>query len=250
MKRLIFLLSIVFLVASCQIFTQPPTPTPAIKPSGDPPAPFEAPLPSCLDQYMEWMKGYRADWYNWFKENPADIPAKFNVPCSGVTPSPAPTPVTPAPTPTPVEKPWWDYNKIESTHVEGLGSPSNPVPLTQAIPGMAGYGFHRYYGVEYTIPKGKIVSFKVDPFSNRPDFAGKEFRLYLINYDSYRTNVYQAVIYKADKSTGKEDLFRAIPAGSNFQATVSLDYAPGIWYRVELYENGLGDTPVSVWWNP
>lgn len=246
MKKCIVFLLVAFCLSAC-ITTPTPIPPTAVKPSGDPPAPFEGPFPECVDEYLAWMKSYRVDWYNWFKENPKDIPEKYNIPCSGITPSPAPSPVSPAPTP---EKPWWDYVKITPAPVDGYGSKANPVVLTQFVPALNGYGFNRMYGTEYTIPKGRIVSFKIDPLSSKADFAGKTFKLSLFNYESYRTNIYQGIIYRVIKTTGAESVFRTVIAGSNFQVSVILDHDPSFYYRIEVFENGLQDQPFSIWWSP
>lgn len=247
MKKWMVVLSCFVIITSC-ITTQPPGTLPITKPEGNPPLPFEGPLPSCMDEYLAWMKSTNISWFEWLSVNPDDIPVQYHVPCGAISPSQPPVPVTP--TPIPPEKPWWDYEHITPVHVAGYGSPSDPVPLVNYIGVMGGYGFHKYYGIEYTVPKGKIVSFKADPFRTVLGYNLKTIRLNVINYESYRTNVYQAVIYEVERETGKETLLKTISAGSNFQVSTTLDYRQTHWFRIELYENGLGDTPMSIWWNP
>jgi hypothetical protein len=132
----------------------------------------------------------------------------------------------------------------------GTGTETNPLPLTNPLPSIYGYGYDRHYTPgDYLIPRGKTLWFVVDPKS----IAGyvtappTSIKINVINYDSYQTNV-SADIYVVNRNTPTTKTYLYTLTG---QATYPIfSYDANNYYLVAMKENGTRDQMMTLYWRP
>ena len=133
-----------------------------------------------------------------------------------------------------------------------LGTEGNPIPLTQPLPALNGYGYEKHYtNGEYLVPRGGTVWFKIDPSLISGLTMPTKFKIQAINYDAYQTNI-SGNIYLVNRATPTQKTlvnpFRS-SSQANFQATYYIwTYSSSSYYVISITESGTENQYVSLYW--